>query len=147
MKRLFASTLAVTLLSAVPASAQGYEDDIVVSGRHGSLRDAPSLSQAVRYDDLDIYSWEGREELRYRIRQTARHLCDRLGENDASSPVIPSCRDAAARDAMRRVGTYDAGYAPDDTVWLEPGPWDAPSYSRYDDDPYRDRRYDYAPYP
>ena len=64
--------------------------------------------------------------LRQRIRLTARYLCDRLGENDTSSGIVPSCRNAAVDDAMKRLGTMKEASAPRGTTWV-PGPaWEAP---------------------
>ena len=122
----------VTLVSAVPtlALAQDYPDtqeDIVVEGRWGRVPDnVDSLSQRVSYADLDLRYADDRRELRHRIDLTARYLCDRLGEDDSSSSITPSCREAAVRDALRRVGTVEAHWAPRDTGWVRPARWQAP---------------------
>ena len=121
----------VTLVSAVPALAQEYypdtQEDIVVEGRWGRVPDdAESLSQRVSYADLDLRYAEDRRELRHRVDLTARYLCDRLGEDESSSSVVPSCREAATRDALRRVGTVEAHWAPRGTGWVRPAGWHAP---------------------
>lgn len=127
-----AGPLAASALAfAAPASAQDYPpplpvvqplddfgDEIVVYGRYRSLPGSVEhLSQRVSYADLDLYYDEDRRELRRRVSFTARYLCDRLGESYSSS-IGPNCRDAATRDAMRRVGTVAEGWAPRDTAWL-----------------------------
>ena len=89
------------LLGAGPAAAQDYggygpsaysgppEDVIVVAPRErfreqgGSLDLPPakvSLSTRVRYDDLDLLSWDGEQTLRARVREAARHVCRHLAE-------------------------------------------------------------------
>lgn len=135
-----------TLVVAVPAAAQDYpadqrdypayqgdpdypdtQEDIVVEGRWGRVRDdVDTMSQRVSYADLDLRYAEDRRELRHRVDLTARYLCDRLGEDENSSSVVPSCREAAVRDAMRRVGTVEADWAPRGTAWVRPAAWQAP---------------------
>ncbi len=122
----------VTMIAAVPALAQEYypdpSEDIVVEGRWGRVPDdVDSLSQRVSYADLDLRYAEDRRELRHRVDLTARYLCDRLGEDENASSIGPSCREAAVRDAMRRVGTVEAHWAPRGTGWARPCNWTAPS--------------------
>jgi UrcA family protein len=117
---------AMLIGAAAPVLAQDYypdsqdpQEDIIVNGRWGRVPDdVQTLSQRVSYADLDLRYSGDRRELRHRVEATARYLCDRLGENDGASSLVSSCRDAAVRDAMRRVGTADAGYAPRDTAWV-----------------------------
>ena len=115
---------------ATPAMAQdddGYQDDIVITGHYGRLPDnIQSASQHVSYADLDLSYREDRAELRRRISLTARYLCDRLGEDDSSALLEPSCREAATRDALRRVGRIEAHFAPRGTAWVAPARWQAP---------------------
>jgi UrcA family protein len=91
------------LLSAAPASAQGYgygeaaygppanEEVIVTAPPPTAFReqgsgmrslDFPpervSLSRAVPYGDLDLTSWQGANELRHRVVATARQVCGEL---------------------------------------------------------------------
>lgn len=113
---------------ATPASAQDDPDDVVVYGRwhHRLPDDVQTASQRVSYADLDLRYAEDRRELRHRITVTARYLCDRLGESDDyGSSVVRSCREEAVRDALQRVGTEDAEYAPRDTAWTAPR-WQEP---------------------
>ena len=114
--------------AAPPASAQDYGEDIIVRGEWGRVpSDVESLSQSVSYADLDLSYREDRRELRRRVSLTARYLCDRLGESDSSSSsLMPSCREAAVRDAMRRVGTVRAHWAPRGSAWVAPAQWEAP---------------------
>jgi UrcA family protein len=114
------------LATAAPALAQA-EEDIIVTGRYGPApADAQSLSQTVSYADLDLSTAAGRDILRHRLRLTARYLCDKLGESDTAASVGPSCRDAAAKDAMNRVGTIEAHFAPRGTSWVPHAAWAAP---------------------
>lgn len=128
------------LAPAAPAVAQGYyppppaaypepyvdryEEEIVVDGRYRRRLpdDVATASQRVSYADLDLYYAADRRELRRRVSLTARYLCDRLGESEFGS-VAPSCRDAATRDALRRVGTVAEGWAPRGTAWVAPPRW------------------------
>ena len=117
---------AVLLGTSMPALAQASEE-IVVSGRYGRLPDnVQNLSQPVSYADLDLSTKYGRDELRHRVKLTARYLCEKLGESDTSSSVAPSCQDAAVKDALSRVGTVEQGFAPRGTAWVAPPAWQAP---------------------
>ncbi len=130
-------------LPATPGLAQA-PDEIVITG-HWRRRpeNSETASQTVSYADLDISTDWGWHELKHRINLSARYLCDRLGESDTASPPGPSCRQAAARDALDRIGSIKANYAPRGTAWVRPRAW-APPYAadwaaRYPDD--------YADYP
>ncbi|MBW8783268.1 MAG: hypothetical protein JF593_01295, partial [Novosphingobium sp.] len=56
----------------------------------------------------------------------ARFLCDKLGEPTTSYGPVPSCRDAAVRDAMSRVGTIEEHFAPRGTTWVRGPVWVPP---------------------
>ncbi|MBB3926611.1 UrcA family protein [Sphingobium jiangsuense] len=118
---------AVLLASAtIPAFAQT-DEVIVVTGKYGRVPDnIQTLSQNVSYADLDLSTKAGKDELRKRLSLTARFLCDKLGEPATASPPAPSCRDAAVKDALQRVGTIEANFAPRGTGWVAPAPWQAP---------------------
>lgn len=122
---------------AAPALAQSdsypsSDEDIVVMGRYGRVPDdAQSLSQRVSYADLDLSTDYGQRALRHRISLTARYLCDKLGESDNDS-LAPSCRDAAVRDALDRVGTIEAHFAPRGTTWAAPARWEPPYPESWD---------------
>jgi UrcA family protein len=124
----------MALIAAVRAFAQpSADEDITVTGRYERVPDdVQSLSQAVSYADLDLSTKSGRNELRHRVNLTARYLCDQLGESDASSPIVPSCRDGAVTDAMQRVGTAEEHFAPRGTAWVAPAPWSPPYPSDWD---------------
>ena len=112
--------------AAAPSLAQT-DEEIIVSGRYGNLPESVrSLSQSVSYADLDLSSTAGRAELRHRVRLTARYLCEKLGEVDSSSSVVPSCRDAATKDALSRIGTLEANAAPRGTAWVAGPAWTPP---------------------
>jgi UrcA family protein len=117
---------AASLPISYSALAQAPEE-ITVTGRYGQVPDSVrTLSQAVSYADLDLSTPAGRDMLRHRVSLTSRFLCNRLGESDASSPIVASCRDAAYRDAMTRVETVEASFAPRGTTWARGPAWQAP---------------------
>lgn len=121
---LFATGL--LFATAMPAIAQPPEE-ITVTGRYGRVPDSvQSLSQPVSYADLDLSTKAGKDELRHRVALTARYLCEKMGETDSGSGVLPSCRDAAVRDAMQRVGTVEEGFAPRGTTWVAGTRWQPP---------------------
>jgi UrcA family protein len=137
VRTLLAGVMLAGAVAALPARAQDYQndpayypdtqEDIVVQGRWGRVRDdVDTLSQRVSYADLDLRYADDRRELRHRIEASARYLCNRLGEDDNAASALPSCRETAVRDAMGRVGTVEAHYAPRGTAWA------APSYASYD---------------
>ena len=113
----------------LPVHAQTADEEITVMGRYGRVPDSvQSLSQAVSYADLDLSTKAGRDILRHRVNLTARYLCDKLGESDTGSTgPIPSCRDAAVKDALDRVGTIEAHFAPRGSTWVAGTAW-APPY-------------------
>ncbi len=119
-------TTSVAFMSS-PAIAQAAPEEIVVTGQFGQVPDSvQSLSQAVSYADLDLSTQDGRNELRHRVNLTARFLCEKLGESDSGSPVAPSCRQAAARDAISRIGKIESTFAPRGTTWVRPPAWQTP---------------------
>ncbi len=114
--------------ASVPSLAQAGDEEITVTGRYGRVPDSvQSLSQTVSYADLDLSTDSGKREFRHRLNLTARYLCDKLGEPDGpSSSLVPSCRDAAVKDAMNRAGTVEANFAPRGTAWAAGPAWRAP---------------------
>lgn len=121
---------------STPVFAQDADEELVVTGRYGRVPDSvQSLSQPVSYADLDLSTKSGRDAFRHRIKLTARYLCEKLGESSTSTPIAPSCQDAAVKDAMSRAGTLEQGFAPRGTTWVAPPAWQAPYpadwYSRY----------------
>lgn len=121
---LFATGL---LFVTAAASFAQPPEEIIVTGRYGRVPDSvQSLSQSVSYADLDLSTKAGKDELRHRVSLTARYLCDKMGESSASTPITPSCRDAAVKDAMQRVGTVEEGFAPRGTTWVAGTRWQPP---------------------
>jgi UrcA family protein len=122
---------AASLASAAPVLAQPVPpppppppDEIVIVGHYGTVPDnVESASLVVGYGDLDLSYAADREILRHRIALTARYLCDKLGESDTGPG---SCRDVATQDALRRVGTIEAHFAPRGTAWVRPPAWVPP---------------------
>ena len=145
MKNLFTPSRAGWLLAgaaflsfAAPALAQSDADELIVTGHYGRVPDnVQSLSQTVSYADLDLSSAAGRSELRHRVRLTSRYLCEKLGESDSANGITPTCRDAASKDAMNRVGTLEAHASPRGTTWVAGPAWHPPYpeawISRYPD--------------
>ena len=99
-------------LASAPASAQSSVDELTVVGRFGP--DGPqTLSRTVSYRDLDLTRPGDQEVLRGRIKDTATALCNELGESAAGgSPLVPSCRDGAIRDAQIQARTAIASATP-----------------------------------
>jgi UrcA family protein len=127
IKTLCAIAGVAVLSAAAPAGAQRVVEEITVEGYQGKLPDnVKRAATSVSYADLDLSTYEGRAELRQRVRLTARYLCEKLGETDHSSGVVPSCRDQAYRDTMKRVGTVEANAVPRGAAWVQPPPWAAP---------------------
>lgn len=127
IRRLMPGVTALTLIS--PAAAQPVvvapaPEQIVIVGHYGKLPDnVESASTAVGYGDLDLSIPADRDILRHRISLTARYVCDKLGESDTGPG---SCRDAATRDALQRVGTIWEHAAPRGTAWVRPPAWVPP---------------------
>jgi UrcA family protein len=127
-----AAFLAAALVGTAPLLAQNApaptpDEEITVTGRFGRVPDSVrTLSQAVSYSDLDLSTAAGKAEIRRRINLTARYLCDRLGESASSAGPAGSCRDAASRDAMGRLGTVEEHFAPRGTGWTAPRAWQPP---------------------
>jgi UrcA family protein len=116
---------APVVVQPAPVVVQPAPEEIVIVGHYGKVPDnVDSASVAVGYADLDLGNPVDREILRHRISLTARYLCDKLGESDTGPG---SCRDVATQDALRRVGTIEADFAPRGTAWVRPPPW-APPY-------------------
>ena len=127
--KIFAGLTFVCSAMAIPhiAAAETAPEEIVITGRYGKVPDnVQTLSQPVSYADLDLSTKDGRDELRRRVNLTARFLCDKLGESASGDALAPSCRQAATKDAMSRVGTVEESFAPRGTAWVRPAPWAAP---------------------
>jgi UrcA family protein len=91
------------ILPATPAVAQDEVDELVIIGRIGPDGEPDSLSRPVSYADLDLVYYSDREELKARIRVTARDLCRELGETGVSAGGLGrSCDREAYRDAMKQ---------------------------------------------
>jgi UrcA family protein len=109
-----------------PVVVQSAPEQIVIVGHYRKLPDnVDSASSVVSYDDLDLSNPAARDILRHRISLTARYLCDKLGESDDARSGS-SCREAATRDAMQRVGTIEEHFAPRGTAWVRPPAWSPP---------------------
>jgi UrcA family protein len=71
--------------------------------RLNGIPDKISLSTRVRYDDLNLLSWNGADELRRRVRDAAQQTCMRLAE---AYPVYTlngtSCYKSALENGLLR---------------------------------------------
>jgi UrcA family protein len=124
---LIATLGAAAASIAGPGAAQTTVEEVIVTSHYGRVpADARTLSQPVSYADLDLSTDAGRREFRHRVSLTARYLCDKLGESGTGDSLAPSCRDAAVKDAMSRVGTLEAHFAPRGTTWVAGPAWVAP---------------------
>ena len=102
---LYVLAAAGAVLAGAPALAQTVEE-LTVTGRMGPDGEPASLSRTVSYADLDLTMSADREVLKSRIRDTARDLCDELGENNTTyTPLVPSCRTSAYNSAMPQIRT------------------------------------------
>lgn len=125
---LIAGAALIGLSAPAPTLAQSADEELVVTGHYGKVPDSTqSLSQAISYRDLDLSTAAGRDEIRHRIKLTARYLCDKMGESDSGSSVVPSCQQAATADAMKRIGTIEETFSPRGTTWVAGPAW-APPY-------------------
>ena len=140
---------AVSLGLAAAASAQEYDrygnpvayntppDVITVyAPRHRPERSdigAPiedvAMSQAVRYDDLDLTTDYGIHRLHERIAATARELCHRL---DVMHPIAVSDSPPCYRTAMEQAEPLAVAAIDRANARAETAPYDD-RYSRYDD--------------
>ena len=114
------AALAFAVGVAGPALAQGATanqgstvNQIIVTGRYQVGTNVRTLSEPVSYADLNLTSDAGRDMLRKRVRDTAQHLCDRLGESNAvSTPTIPACVDDAVKNTAEAERTAIANATP-----------------------------------
>ena len=126
--------LAAAFATATPAMAQNSQE-ITVSGEYGTApSNVQSLSIPVSYADLDLTKEADRKLLQHRINLTARFLCNKLGEENAASPVAPTCRGGAVTKAMtQQVRPVEANFTPrpagwtPEPVWTPPYPADWPT--------------------
>jgi len=118
---LLAGSALALMLTAAPASAQGYNDDqsyangpnesveVIapkynyesrpLNGPLGTLK----LSQNVSYSDLDLRTRSGARELRMRIRHTAQDICTQLAEQyPVKQQPGTSCYKTALEDGLRK---------------------------------------------
>lgn len=73
-----------------PVAYSGPPETVIVTAPRDRFReqggsldippDRVSLSVPVRYDDLDLLTWDGAQTLRLRVTDAARHVCRRLAE-------------------------------------------------------------------
>jgi UrcA family protein len=121
MKSLLAASALGLVLAASSAQAQdyGYDNDGYANGPNESIEviapriptdhsslaptSATHLSVAVRYDDLDLTTGSGARELKSRVRDAARDVCETLAARfpAAAVPQQPCYRTAAEAGIAR----------------------------------------------
>ncbi|HEY5239156.1 MAG TPA: UrcA family protein [Rhizomicrobium sp.] len=120
------------MLASVSANAQGaaYESGVydsnenveinvpryqIPQNKSGATYGVHSLSQQVRYDDLDLRTADGAYVLRARARLTARLMCNELDERyPLTTPDGQSCAKISTHEATYRANEAIAearGYA------------------------------------
>ncbi len=119
---LLMAGMAVFALAA-PSLAQGYDEDITVTGQGRVPDSVDHLSQRVSYADLDLSRSYDRRVLRGRIDESAAFLCDRMNESDDNIGIVPSCRTAAYQDGVHQA-RYVEGFA-------RRGEWASPARAVY----------------
>ncbi len=121
-RSLLCGTAALGLLAVTPGFAQDrYEDVDYHAGpierievtappyRHerssiGAPIQDVAMSREVRFDDLDLATRDGAWELRSRVRETARDLCNRLSVRyPVATEDSPPCYRTAVASAMDQV--------------------------------------------
>lgn len=107
--------------ASFPASAQPTTvDELTIVGRVGPDGRPNTLSRPVDISDLDLRYDADVREMQYRVRHTARELCDELGETGGPG-LTPSCEDAAVRGAQRQARFAIAqARSPDDYAYNTP---------------------------
>jgi UrcA family protein len=132
---LIAATAASALGAAAPALAQATVEELTVTGAWMDNGRPLTLSRVVDYSDLDLRYRRDQDILRQRVSDTARHVCDELGEARPNPTNLGrSCQDRAVADAMGqvRVAVADAMNWPPayvaevgagaDTAYVAPAP-------------------------
>ncbi len=98
---------------AAPALAQDSDtsaETVIVQAPYyheegGRLNGDPgitTLSRAVSYSDLDLGTRGGARELRQRIRDTAREVCEQLSDQGPGAQAMGNCYRVAVKDALVR---------------------------------------------
>jgi UrcA family protein len=112
LKGLFCVGLAgVGITMAAPAFSQSSVEEITVTG---SVQNLPRVSRAVSYVDLDLTTPAGQNELKSRVKSTAKDLCAQLGESHReATPLVPTCEKDAWNTAQKQLNAAIAsGYKP-----------------------------------
>ena len=138
MKSLLAASALGLVLAGSPVQAQDYNNDGYANGPnetvevtapriptdHSSLAptSATNLSVAVRYDDLDLTTGGGARELRSRVRDAARDVCETL---EARFPIAVVPQKPCYRTAV------DAGIARADNAISDARNYTRAGYERY----------------
>jgi len=91
---------ALTCAAAAPGLAQTV-DELTVVGHRGFDGRADTLSRAVDISDLDLRRHADVRLMQARVRNTARSLCEELGETGGPG-LTSSCVDTAVRGAQRQ---------------------------------------------
>jgi len=77
---------------------------VVVAPKPGSIMTKISLTYGVRYDDLNLQTPEGKDELKARVNQAAAEACEELDRQyPFTEPKGPLCVEAAVDSAKDQV--------------------------------------------
>jgi UrcA family protein len=117
MRRNLARTAVLVVLGATCAGSVLAQQDegvtitasrmpqaVVVEHKPGSIMTKISLTYGVRYDDLDLSTQTGKEELKARVKQAAGEACEELDRQyPFTEPKGPRCVEAAVDSAKDQV--------------------------------------------
>jgi UrcA family protein len=126
MRRNLVSTAVLVLIGATLAGGIGAQQEegvtitasrvpqaVVVKPKPGSIMTKISLSYGVSYQDLDLATPAGKDELSARVRQAAMDACDELDRQyPFAEPKGLRCVEAAvdsAKDQVHRAVTAASG--------------------------------------
>lgn len=105
MRKLIVPAVAALMTAAAaPAFAQTVEQ-LTVTGQWNGHGEAPAtLSRVVDISDLDLTLVSDQQVLRHRVEDTARDICDELGQDRPNHTNLGrSCQENAVRGALDQV--------------------------------------------
>jgi UrcA family protein len=99
-----AATVSALAAAAAPAVAQSSVEELTVTGAWIDGGRPLTLSRVVDFSDLDLRYQRDQGVLRQRVTETARQVCNELGEDRPNPTNLGhSCQDKAVADAMSQV--------------------------------------------
>lgn len=105
MRQLILPAVAALMCAAAaPALAQTVEELTVTGQWNGRGEPPATLSRVVDVSDLDLRMAYDQQVARHRVEDTARDICDELGQDRPNHTNLGrSCQEAAVRGAMDQV--------------------------------------------